>query len=207
MKKAEAEHRSDDFYWTVARPARAEIKVKGSVFIGTISPVANRQEAEAFLETIRKEFHDATHNCFAYRIDEQTFRYSDDGEPSGTAGKPILSVIDKHPLQRVALVVTRYFGGTKLGTGGLIRAYSEAAHETIRVAPIIQHFREVNLRVAYPFSQINRVQHLVHQYRAKIREDATPEGMIAHIRLLPSQLTGFKNDLIHRTAGQIKFLP
>ncbi len=206
MKKTESEIRTDDYFLTVSEKARAEIKVKGSLFIGTISPAASRQQAEDFIADIRRTFHDATHNCFAYRLDPQTFRYSDDGEPSGTAGKPILTMIDKYQLQQVVLVVTRYFGGTKLGTGGLIRAYGEAAEAAIRNVSIVKRFREVEVRVAYPFSQINRVQHLVHQYRGRIKEDATQEGMVANIHLLPSRVQGFKEELVQRTSGQVTFL-
>ena len=123
----EKENIEPDYYLTIQETSGAEIKIKGSRFIGIISPVADKVNAEKILIEIRKEFRNATHNCFAYRINSQEFRYSDDGEPSGTAGRPILSMIDKYQLQRVVLVVTRYFGGTKLGTGGLIRAYSQSA--------------------------------------------------------------------------------
>lgn len=181
-----------------------EIKVKGSRFIGTVAPVHNREAAEAFLTNVRREFHDATHNCFAYRINSDHFRYSDDGEPSGSAGRPILSVLDRHQLKQVILVVTRYFGGTKLGTGGLMRAYGQCAEDTVQAAQIIKkpNYREIT--VEYPFDLINKVQHLSHKYRARIREDASEQGMQAHIHILPSRLENFKEELITATSGKIK---
>ncbi|MFZ0390871.1 MAG: YigZ family protein, partial [Calditrichia bacterium] len=147
--------------------------MKGSQFIGTAAPVAGKDAAESFLENIRKEFYNATHNCYAYRIDEQIFRFSDDGEPGGTAGRPILSMLDKYQLRGTLLVVTRFFGGTKLGTGGLIRAYSRCADEAIRQAGIKKKANYQELHLAYYFDMINKVQHLVQKYGGSIAEDAT----------------------------------
>ncbi len=155
---------------------------------------------------MRREFHDATHNCFAYRINSSHFRYSDDGEPSGTAGRPILSVLDRHRLQRVVLVVTRYFGGTKLGTGGLARAYGRCADAAIQAAQIVQQPNYREITVEYPFDLINKVQHLSHKYRAKIREEASARGMQARIHILPSRVKNFTEELTTATAGKIKLL-
>jgi uncharacterized YigZ family protein len=163
-------------------------------------------DAEKFIENIRKEFHDATHNCYAYRIDPNELRYSDDGEPSGTAGKPILSIIDKHKLQEVALTVTRYFGGTKLGTGGLARAYSECAEHLINRAAIIRKINYRNLIIVYDFEQISKVQHMVHKYGAQISEDATAEGMKAKISIPSSKKQQFLEEVINLTSGKIKIL-
>lgn len=195
-----------DFYLTVQAPASAEIKVKSSLFIGHLAPAADREQAEAFINQIRSRYHNATHNCFAYRIDENIFRFSDDGEPSGTAGKPILSTIDGHGLRQIVLVVTRYFGGTKLGTGGLIRAYSQCAEQTIQNATIVKKAYFRLLKVAYPFSLINKVQHLAHKYQARIHQDASENGMIASISVLPSRLERFKEALVSETSGQIIFI-
>ncbi|MEJ2633688.1 MAG: YigZ family protein [Calditrichia bacterium] len=185
---------------------RVETKVKGSQFIGTLSPAENETDAEKFLESIRKEFHNATHNCFAYRVDESVFRYSDDGEPSGTAGRPILSMIDKYHLIKVVMVVTRYFGGTKLGTGGLIRAYSECAEEAVKGSRIRKKLIYEQLRISYPFEMINKVQHLVQKYEARIQDDASPEGMVSVIGIAPSRIEEFKTELISATAGKAEFL-
>ncbi len=180
------------------------MKEKGSEFIGHLSPAEDRESAEEYLNNIRTRFHDATHNCFAYRIDENLFRYSDDGEPSGTAGKPILSMIDKYNLKNVILVVTRYFGGTKLGTGGLIRAYSRCAEETIGKASIRRKYNFRILEAEYPFEMISQVHHVVNRYEGKISEDATPRGMISRIEVLPSRAIRFKEELITATSGQVE---
>lgn len=185
---------------------RTRTKVKGSEFIGTIASVGSQTAAEDYVREIRKAFHDATHNCFAYRIDENTYRYSDDGEPPATAGRPILSKLEKHDLQKVVLVVTRYFGGTKLGTGGLMRAYGDCAEQTIGSVKKVKRYNYQSVHIAYSFALVSKVQHLVQKYGARIHQDASPEGMRAEIEVLPSRLTNFKNDLITLTAGKIKFL-
>jgi uncharacterized YigZ family protein len=113
---------SQDQYYQVKQLCRIDDKVKGSRFIATAKPVASEAEAVAFIDEIKKEFHDATHNAFAWKAGVgrgMRYRYNDDGEPSGTAGLPILKSIDARSLSNVCVVVTRYFGGIKLGTGGL----------------------------------------------------------------------------------------
>ena len=121
---------------TVSGSARIEYEVKKSVFIADVAPVATGQEATDFLRRIKKEFPDARHHVYAYRVGDETLeqRYSDDGEPSGTAGMPVLDVLLHQELDNVICVVTRYFGGILLGTGGLTRAYSTAASMGIEAA-------------------------------------------------------------------------
>ena len=116
---------------TVYKGASAEIVEKKSRFIGETYPVTSEEEALEYLEKVKKQFWDARHHCWAYVIGEQRplERFSDDGEPSGTAGKPILEVIRGKRLPNTLVVVTRYFGGTLLGTGGLVRAYTKASHQ------------------------------------------------------------------------------
>ena len=195
-----------DSYLTVEKEFRHQIKIKGSAFIGTLAHTRQKIDAEKFIENIRKEFHDATHTCYAYRIDSKQLRYSDNGEPSGTAGKPILSMIDKHKLQQVTLTVTRYFGGIKLGTGGLVRAYSECAEHLINRATIIRKINYQNLIIVYDFEQISKVQHIVHKYGAQISEDATIEGMKAQISIPASKKQQFLEEFINLTSGKIKIL-
>ena len=200
----EKEHIEPDYYLTIQDTSRAEIKIKGSRFIGTISPVVDKANAEQILIEIRKEFHNATHNCFAYRINAQEFRYSDDGEPSGTAGRPVLSMIDKHQLQRTVLVVTRYFGGTKLGTGGLIRAYSQSAESVIFQANISKKYNYIKLTIEYPFEMVSKVQQLRHRYHARIKETATTGGMKGHLEILPSKIAAFKKELLAYGTGKVQ---
>ena len=121
-----------DFYYTIQQRERTSIKVRGSEFIATVIPVTSKDQALKELESLRSEFWDATHNCFAYRIGKGglEFRTSDDGEPSGSAGKPILFVLHKYDVSDILMVITRYYGGTKLGVGGLARAYSDSSSES-----------------------------------------------------------------------------
>src|SRR5690606_169599 len=123
-------------YKTLAREAEAEIIIKKSRFIGRARPVASEEEAIRFIEAVKKEHWSATHNCAAYVVGDnnELQKQSDDGEPSGTAGRPILEVIKNMGLKYTAVVVTRYFGGIKLGASGLIRAYAEGAQVAIQAA-------------------------------------------------------------------------
>jgi uncharacterized YigZ family protein len=140
-------------YKTVQQYGRAEIVIRKSRFIGHASPVASEQEAIDFVERIKKEHLTATHNCSAYLFGERDEfqKQSDDGEPSGTAGKPILEVIKHQGLKNIAVVVTRYFGGIMLGAGGLIRAYTDGAAAGIEAAGAINQMlhQQVNVHIDY----------------------------------------------------------
>ena len=127
-------------YKTVLEGGTGEIVEKKSRFIATVRPVKNEEEALAFLEEMRKKYWDARHNCYAYSIgkNREFTRCSDDGEPSGTAGRPMLDVILGEDIYNVAVVVTRYFGGVLLGTGGLVRAYSKAVQEGLAGSIVIE---------------------------------------------------------------------
>jgi uncharacterized YigZ family protein len=129
-----------DSYHTISAPATGEFKDRGSKFIAYAWPVRSEEEALAYLEGLRKEHFKARHHCFAWRlgVDGQRFRANDDGEPSGTAGRPILGQIDAAGLTDVVVVVVRYFGGVLLGASGLIHAYREAAAEALREAVVVE---------------------------------------------------------------------
>ena len=149
----------EDSYFTIDREARAEIKVKGSRFIGESFLVHTPDEALARLNTVRKREHAATHHCYAWhtgRDDDTAFKYSDDGEPNGTAGKPIYDVVLGDGLTDILLVVTRYFGGTKLGTGGLARAYGDTARQTLDKSGRKENFITVRFRLGLEFSLYDR---------------------------------------------------
>ena len=142
--------RMDDLFYTIKSPAVYEIKVKGSRFIGETELVRNPDEALGALEHIRKREHAATHHCFAYRIgagSQMTCKYSDDGEPNGTAGRPIHDVLRGRGLTNTLVVVTRYYGGTKLGTGGLMKAYSEAARRGVEQSGLCEDFVTESVRI------------------------------------------------------------
>ena len=161
---------STDTYQVPASEVAAVIKVKGSKFIASIFPAATAEEAEEIYDKIKKKFFNATHNCLAYRINDTIFRYSDDGEPSGTAGKPMLQALDGAGLSQVVCVVTRYFGGTKLGTGGLIRAYSDSVSEAIKALKIKTKTKTASLRLGFKYEQENLIR----------RHLAQAEGTIIH---------------------------
>mgnify|MGYP005836177457 CR=1 FL=1 len=170
-----------------------EIRIRGSRFITQVIPVTGKQEAENQYEQIRREYFNATHNCFAYRIDEQIFRYSDDGEPSGTAGRPILQVIDSFGLLQVLCVVTRYFGGTKLGTGGLIRAYSQAAREALQRVKISKRLRGKSLYLSFNYDLENMIRKLLHDNQAVIQGCQYGEQITMRIAVPLSRTDRFVN--------------
>lgn len=141
-------------FYTISKNETTEIIEKKSKFIADIYPVKNVEEAENKIKEIKKKYYDAKHHCFAFSIIEEngiTQKSSDDGEPSGTAGAPILNIIKSNNLQNVVIIVTRYFGGILLGTGGLTRAYSEAAGKVVEQSELIQKEpgMEVELEIDY----------------------------------------------------------
>lgn len=173
-----------DTYCTITSRERAEIVVKGSRFIGSVAPVRSKEEALGYIDDIRKEFYDATHNCFAYRLGAQglNFRTADDGEPSGSAGKPILFVLQKFDISDVVAVVTRYYGGTKLGVGGLARAYSDAAEAALQLCTKFNVVQTKALRVFCVYEDINIIKRLLSQYAVRYEESyGDIAEFVAHI--------------------------
>ena len=146
---------------TVYQQAEAEIVEKKSRFIASVLPVRTEPEALAFLETLRKKHHNASHNCYAYQIGarHELRRFSDDGEPGGTAGMPMLNVLQAEDVHDVIVVVTRYFGGTLLGAGGLVRAYTKAAHDGLHAAKIITKKLYARFLVDTDYSLSGKVQY------------------------------------------------
>lgn len=161
---------NEDFYYTIEKTAVAEFKDRGSKFIGYACPVKSVVEAKDKLNEIKKEHPKATHHCFAYRIgtDGNSHRVSDDGEPSGTAGRPILGQIDSKGLVDVLVVVVRYFGGTLLGVPGLINAYKSAASLALQMTPLAQKPVEKEYQVQFDYTQINDIMTLVKQYNCRV---------------------------------------
>lgn len=155
--------------FSLAAHVQAELKVKGSKFIAHAAPVDSREAAETYVGGVADRFADATHNCFAYKIgvgDRAEIRFSDAGEPSGTAGRPILQAIESRRLVNVAVVVTRYFGGTKLGTGGLIRAYAGAALAALERGELVPYVPKCTLRLQFNYQLANAVHGLLHRFGA-----------------------------------------
>ncbi len=161
-----------DFYYTIEKTSTAEFKDRGSKFIAYACPVKSVAEFKDRLGEIKKEHSKATHHCFAYRIglDGNSFRVSDDGEPSGTAGRPILGQIDSKGLVNVLIVVVRYFGGTLLGVPGLINAYKSAASMALQMTPLAQRQVEAVYRVQFDYTQMGDMMNLVRQCNCRVVE-------------------------------------
>lgn len=174
-----------DTYRMIARPTLAEPpKSKGSRFIGEAFPVTTEAEAEALLDAVRKREHAATHWCWAWRLGGDTFRYNDDGEPSGSAGAPILRQIDARGLTNTLVVVTRYYGGTKLGVGGLVRAYGEAASDALDAARIVEHVVRVPVRLRFAYDDTSPAMQTVNRFDAEIAEQHYTDDteLVVHVR-------------------------
>ncbi len=157
-------------YFSIEPVENILYKDKGSKFIGYAYPVKDEAAIKEKLEFIRQEHPKATHHCYAYRLglDKNNYRTNDDGEPNGTAGKPMLGQIDSIGITNTLVVVVRYFGGTKLGVSGLIDAYKETARETLAVATIITYKILDYYRIRCAYEQVQRVYHIVHQVQAQI---------------------------------------
>jgi uncharacterized YigZ family protein len=158
------------FYNTIAQISTAEFKDRGSKFIAYAFPIETADDFKKQLQILKKEHPKAVHHCFAYRIgtDGNNFRSSDDGEPSGTAGKPILGQIDSKDLTNVAVIVVRYWGGTLLGVPGLINAYKMAASMAFQVTPIIQKQVELKYSIEFDYTQMNEVMMVLKQFNCTV---------------------------------------
>ena len=162
--------RSPDYYYTIDRSASEEFKDRGSRFIAFANPVESSEAFKKQLQQLKKEHPKAVHHCFAYRIGitGDNFRASDDGEPSGTAGKPILGQLDSRKLTNTSIIVVRYFGGTLLGVPGLIHAYKTATALVLQTVPIIQKQVEVIYSVQFDYTQVNDIMQILKQANCTI---------------------------------------
>jgi uncharacterized YigZ family protein len=195
-----------DFYLTVESALRApEFKVKGSTFITDIIPAENKEAIESSLGAIRKEFYDASHHCFAYRLGPtgSVLRAADDGEPSGTAGKPILLILTSAKLTDTLIVVTRYFGGTKLGTGGLARAYAEAAQQAVSLAKIKTVFLMQELTLTYSYDDSSHVERMLSQYEAIKGDSIYLDSINMKVQLRKSRVEPFTKQLVDSLHGRV----
>ena len=174
-------------YKTIYEGGEGEIIEKKSRFIATVRLVKTEEEALAFIEEMRKKYWNATHNCFAYVIGErkENVRCSDDGEPSGTAGKPMLDVLLGEELYNTAVVVTRYFGGTLLGTGGLVRAYSKAVQEGLACSRVITKYHGVLMEIGTDYNGIGKLQYIFGQRGIPIMDSQYAEDVKMQI-LVPA---------------------
>ena len=172
-----------DYYYTIEQPATAEFRDRGSKFSGYAFPVSSVQEFKEKLAAIKKEHPKATHHCFAYRIglDGTVFRVSDDGEPSGSAGRPILGQIDSRQATNVGIIVVRYFGGTLLGVPGLINAYKTTAALVLQVTPLVQKPVMTVYELQFDYTQMNDVMMISKQFDCMVLKQEMNLFCVLHI--------------------------
>ena len=189
-----------------AREVRIEMRVVNSRFIATAAPVFSVDEARSFVDRIKAEFADATHNVSAYVVGHGasvTAHSTDDGEPSGTAGRPALAVLQGSGLGDVAVVVTRYFGGTKLGTGGLVRAYGDAVREVLKAIPRAAKMPTHIVTVTTPYSLFERVRQLVAAHGGEVLDEAFAAEVTVTARFPTARFEAFQSGLQELSAGKL----
>ena len=193
-------------YLIPANKIQAEIEVKKSRFIATIGPVFSVDEAKAFIKEVKKEYGDAGHNVPAFLVgygSSVTKHCNDDGEPSGTAGRPILAVLEGSGLGDVAVVVTRYWGGTKLGTGGLVRAYGDAVKEVLQVVKRAEKVPTHTVMLAIPYTLLERVRLLSAQHGGNIQDEEFAADITLTIQFMQERFDAFQTDLNEMSHGSI----
>lgn len=194
-------------YPVPARETRAEMRVKNSRFIATIAPTFSVEEAKAFVSRIREEFADATHNVPAYVVGHGaavTAHCNDDGEPAGTAGRPVLAVLQGSGLGDAAIVVTRYFGGTKLGTGGLVRAYGDAARVVLEQTPRAMKTLAHTLVMSVPYPLFEQVRLLVAAHEGQILDETFAADVTVTARFAVESFPPFEAALQELSNGQLQ---
>lgn len=159
-----------DCYKSIAAPSKGIFKDKGSKFLAFAYPVESEEEAKAIISTLKREYFDARHHCYAWRLGllGDRWRANDDGEPSSTAGKPILGQIISNGLSDILIVVVRYFGGTLLGTSGLINAYKSASADAIAAAKVAEKTATARYRISFDYAQMNAVMKLIKDFRLPV---------------------------------------
>ncbi len=199
----EAENRKEP-YKIVEQGGSGEIEEKKSRFIANVSPAETEEEALFFIEKMKKKYWDARHNCYAYVIGEraQLMRFSDDGEPSGTAGKPILEVLLGAEVRNAVIVVTRYFGGTLLGTGGLVRAYTQAAQAGLAASAVCQVRYGVLLHIVTDYNGIGRIQYLLGMRKIVIEEPAYTDVVALRVKVPYEEEEAVRKEITEATAGK-----
>ena len=194
----------EESYRILYEGGSGEITEKKSRFIADITPVKTEEEALAFIEQVRKKYWDARHHCFAYRIgkDNRTLRASDDGEPSQTAGKPMMDVLEGAGLHDVCAVVTRYFGGTLLGTGGLVRAYSQAVNEGLKNCVTVEKQPGSRIEIETDYNGAGKIQYLAVQAGLTQLEVQYGAGVEFAYLVPVDKEEAFKSQVTEKTAGR-----
>ena len=192
-------------YITVKNPSHFEYEDRKSVFIGQAMPVSTESEAIAFIDSVKKRYPDARHHVYAYVLRENSImRFTDDHEPQGTAGMPVLDIIRKNGCTDVVIVVTRYFGGTLLGTGGLVRAYTAAALGALEGAEIIRYDIYTSLELSVSYSDYGKITAILSDHGFRTESTVYDTGIKFDGSIIKTGLEAFKNALIEATAGRIE---
>ncbi|MDD3414446.1 MAG: YigZ family protein [Lachnospiraceae bacterium] len=195
-------------YKTILRAGQGEIIEKKSRFIATVRPIESEQEAILFISEMKKKYWDAKHNCSAFIIgsNSEITRCSDDGEPSGTAGKPMLEVLLGHEITNCAVVVTRYFGGTLLGTGGLVRAYTQAVQAGINDSTVIEKKHGVKMSFTTDYNGVRKVQYLLMNEGYPILNSEYTDIVVIDSLVPIEDSLNFQNKMTEGTNGKCKIL-
>lgn len=190
----------------VAETGSHEIEIRKSRFIGSVARVATEEEARAFVESVRKQHWDANHNCTAWAIGpgQRWQRTSDDGEPAGTAGVPMLEVLKRRGITDTVAVVTRYFGGIKLGAGGLIRAYGQTVSETLDVVGIVERRPLEILRVTIPYDDAGRIEHAIRASEFPLSDTRYGTDVTFELALDVTAAASFRDWIAELTAGRVE---
>lgn len=192
-------------YFTILEPGMDEIIEKKSRFIGYVCHAESEDEALEFVNSIKKKHYDARHNCYAYVIGEEQpiLRFSDDGEPGGTAGKPILEVITGKQLCNVCIVVTRYFGGTLLGTGGLVRAYTDASKACIEATKIVCKSLVFPVEITTDYTDLGKIQYILGNEGISVLDSEYGESVKLKVHILIDDASRIKKALVEATAARV----
>ena len=193
-------------YKTVYRGGTAEIVEKKSRFIAHSAHVESEEEALAFIEQIKKQYWDARHNCHAFSVGvtNETARCSDDGEPAQTAGKPMLDVLMGQQLKNTVVVVTRYFGGTLLGTGGLVRAYSRSLQEGLAASTVIEKTYGISMEVVTDYTGIGKIQYIAGEQKLPILDSEYTDRVVLHLLVPADQIAFVEKAITEGTNGRAK---
>jgi uncharacterized YigZ family protein len=196
-------------YQTIYEGGEGEIVEKKSRFIATVEPVESEEEALAFIERMKKKYWDARHNCSAFVIGErgQIQRCSDDGEPQGTAGRPMLDVLLGQEIRNVAVVVTRYFGGVLLGTGGLVRAYSGAVQAGLAGSVVIEKIPGTLLDVRTDYNGLGKIQYILGQRGLQIQDSIYTDQVEVQVLVPQEDLSAVMAEITDKTNGQAVMEP
>lgn len=193
-------------YNTIYEGGTDEIVEKKSRFIAQVFPVETEEEVATILEQMKKKYWDARHNCYVYSVgkNREYTRCSDDGEPSGTAGRPMLDVILGEDIYNVAAVVTRYFGGVLLGTGGLVRAYSKSIQEGLAASTVIEKTYGISMEVITDYTGIGRIQYIAGEKKLPILDSEYTDRVVLHLLVPSDQIASVEKAITEGTNGKAK---